>query len=222
MSNIQHDFAPWFDDFTKEQLLTIENSHVSLTYNKGEIICKQGGFASHVIFLKKGLIKIYKEYNDKNLILKIAKPGEFIGLSSLYQKGIFGYSGACIDTAEVFSVNIEVFKQMINDSNTFGEKVITQLNNDTNQFFDRVLSLTQKQLHGRIADIILHLAKDVYQSNKFNLLMTRRDIAEFCGMSTESAIRIMKEFHNDKIIKIEGKNLEIVSYKLLERLSQIG
>ncbi len=41
-------------------------------------------------------------------------------------------------------------------------------------------------------------------------------------MSTESAIRILKEFHNDKIVDIEGKELKIISQKLLERLSEVG
>jgi CRP/FNR family transcriptional regulator len=54
------------------------------------------------------------------------------------------------------------------------------------------------------------------------MLLSRRDIAEFCGMSTESAIRILKEFHNDKIVNINGKIVEIISYQLLERLSAVG
>ena len=47
-------------------------------------------------------------------------------------------------------------------------------------------------------------------------------MADFCGMSTESAIRILKEFHNDKIISIEGKNVKILSKQLLESLSEFG
>jgi CRP/FNR family transcriptional regulator len=41
-------------------------------------------------------------------------------------------------------------------------------------------------------------------------------------MSTESAIRILKEFHNDKIVNIDGKMMEVISFPLLERLSEVG
>lgn len=222
IEQIQKEFMPWFDNFSEELLQDVYKNQVSLNYNKSEIICKQGGFASHVIFVTEGLIKIYKEHNDKNLILKIIKPGEFIGLTSLYNNGIFNYSAASIDNSKVYSINADVIKNIIKNNSDFAEKIIGQINLNMTQFFERTISLTQKQLHGRIADIILLLSREIYESDKFNMLLSRRDIAEFCGMSTESAIRILKEFHNDKIVNIDGKNLEIVSFQLLERLSEVG
>jgi CRP/FNR family transcriptional regulator len=219
---IQTAFAPWFDNLSEELLLKVAENQVNLSYNKGEILSKQGGFASHMVFLTDGLVKIYKEHNDKNLILKIVKPGEFIGLSSLYNKGVFNYSAATIDSSKVYSLSADVIKYLIQNNADFAEKIIGQINTNMSQFFDRIISLTQKQLHGRIADVILLLSRDIYMSDKFNMLLTRRDVAEFCGMSTESAIRILKEFHNDKIVNIEGKNLEVISYQLLERLSEVG
>ncbi len=222
IDQIKKDFSPWFNDLSDELLQKVANNQVKLAYNKGEILSKQGGFASHIVFLTKGLIKIYKEHNDKNLILKIVKPGEFIGLSSLYNKGLFNYSAASIDSSGVYSISADVIKYLIKNNSDFAEKIISQINQNMSQFFERIISLTQKQLHGRIADVILHLSREIYEADKFNMLLTRRDIAEFCGMSTESAIRILKEFHNDKIVNIEGKNLEVISYQLLERLSEVG
>lgn len=219
---LKKSFTPWFDGLSEELLQKVADNQVSLTYNKGEILNKQGGFASHMFFLTEGLVKIYKEHNDKNLILKIVKPGEFIGLSSLYNKGIFNYSAASLDNSKVYSISSDVVKLLIQNNSGFAEKIISQLNSNTSQFFERIISLTQKQLHGRIADVILHLSREIYRADKFNMLLTRRDVAEFCGMSTESAIRILKEFHNDKIVNIEGKNIEIISYQLLERLSEVG
>jgi len=222
IEQIRQEFSPWFDNLSDELISKVIDNQVKLNYNKGEILSKQGGFASHIIFISKGLVKIYKEHNDKNLILKLVKPGEFIGLSSLYNKGVFEYSAASVGSSVVYSINIDVVKTLVKNNSDFAEKVITQLNVNMSQFFERIISLTQKQLHGRIADIILLLARDIYKADKFDMLLSRRDIAEFCGMSTESAIRILKEFHNDKIVNINGKIVEIISYQLLERLSAVG
>lgn len=222
IAQIKKDFAPWFDELTDDQITKVVDNQVNLNYNKGEILGKQGGFASHIIFLSKGLVKIYKEHNDKNLILKIVTPGEFIGLSSLYNTGILDYSIASIDNSKVYSIQSDIVKYLIRENTGFAEKIIGQINQNTSQYFERIISLTQKQLHGRIADAILHLSKEIYKSDTFNMLLTRRDLADFCGMSTESAIRILKEFHNDKIVNIEGKNMQVISYQLLERLSEVG
>lgn len=215
-------FSPWFDQLTDEQWKLVEENNVYLNYNKAETICKQGAFASNVYFVEKGLMKAYKEYKEENLIMRFVKPGEIVGLSSLYNKGTFHFTVASVGQSSVFSVNSEVIKRLIRENPDFAEKVITQLNKETEDGLERVISLTQKQLNGRIADAILHFAKNVYGSDEFNMQLTRRDVADFCGVSTESAIRIMKELHNDRIVNIEGKNLKIISKQLLESLSEFG
>jgi len=218
----KYQFSPWFDQLTEAQWKLIADNNVHLNYNKAETICKQGAFASNVYFVESGMMKSYKEYKDENLIMRFVKPGEIIGLSSLYNKGTYHFTVASIGQSSVVSINSEIIKQLIRENSIFAEKVISQLNQETEDSLERIISLTQKQLNGRIADAILHFAHNVYNSDEFSMQLTRRDIADFCGMSTESAIRILKELHNDKIVNIEGKNFKIISKQLLENLSEFG
>ena len=215
-------FSEWFGQLTDEQIDMVKKNSVVLNYNKGEMICKQGAFASNVYFVEKGIMKAYKEYKENNLIMRFVKQGEIIGLSSLYNKGTYLYSVASVGTSGVMSVTADVIKQLIRENPVFSEMVITSLNRMTADEHERVISLTQKQLNGRIADAVLHFANNVHKSDEFNMQLTRRDVADFCAMSTESAIRILKELHNDKIIKIDGKNLKIISKQLLENVSEFG
>lgn len=214
--------SEWSEILTAEQINTVRANSVSLNYNKAEMVCKQGAFASNVYFVEKGLMKAYKEYKDGNLIMRFVKPGEIVGLSSLYNKGVYLYSVASVGVSSVISVTSDVIKQLIRENPDFAEMAISKLNQVTVDEHERVISLTQKQLNGRIADAVLHFANNVYNADEFNLQLTRRDVADFCGMSTESAIRILKELHNDKIIKIEGKNLKIISKQLLMNVSEFG
>ena len=214
--------SEWSKLLTAEQMDMVQANSVALNYNKAEMICKQGAFASNVYFVEKGLMKAYKEYKNGNLIMRFVKPGEIVGLSSLYNKGVYLYSVASVGASGVMSVTADVVKQLIRVNSDFAEMVIGKLNQVTVDEHERVISLTQKQLNGRIADAMLHFANNVYNADEFNLQLTRRDVADFCGMSTESAIRILKELHNDKIIKIDGKNLKIISKQLLQNVSEFG
>ncbi len=214
--------SEWSKLLTAEQMDMVQANSVALNYNKAEMICKQGAFASNVYFVEKGLMKAYKEYKNGNLIMRFVKPGEIVGLSSLYNKGVYLYSVASVGASGVMSVTADVVKQLIRANSDFAEMVIGKLNQVTVDEHERVISLTQKQLNGRIADAVLHFANNVYNADEFNLQLTRRDVADFCGMSTESAIRILKELHNDKIIKIDGKNLKIISKQLLQNVSEFG
>ncbi|RLD63661.1 MAG: hypothetical protein DRJ01_03150 [Bacteroidetes bacterium] len=207
---------------SNEEKIIIENNIIELKYKKGENICKQGAFASCVVFINSGFVKRYIEHKDKNLILSISHAGDFIGLSTLFYSNTFLYSASSIEDCYVSSINKDIFIQLINKNPKFAGEILSILNNHTSLYFERFISLTQKQLHGRIADAILHLSRDVYNSTTFNFSLSRRDFAEFTGMSTESAIRILKEFHNDRIINLEGKTIEIISMELLQKLSELG
>ncbi|MBE9467316.1 MAG: Crp/Fnr family transcriptional regulator [Bacteroidetes bacterium] len=206
---------------TEEKKLISENI-IELKYKKGENICKQESFSSCIVFINKGFAKVYIEHKEKNFILNISHKGDFIGLSSLFYSNTFMYSVASIEDCYISSINKNIFTQIISQNAKFASEIMSILNNDTSMYFERFISLTQKQLHGRIADAILHLSNEVYKSVKFNFSLSRRDFAEFTGMSTESAIRILKEFHNDRIINLEGKTMEIISMELLLKLSELG
>ncbi len=55
----------------------------------------------------------------------------------------------------------------------------------------------------------------------FNL-MTRKDIADFTGVSTESAVKLLKSLEQDKIIQLKGKDVLIKDTQRLIDLSRRG
>ena len=84
------------------------------------------------------------------------------------------------------------------------------------------ISLAHKQKEGRIADVILYLASEVYNENSFVLSLTRKEIAEFAGCSTENVIITLSKWQNEKIISLTGKKVEIIDYDRLKYISKIG
>ena len=54
-----------------EQKAFLESKTVNVFYQKGEVLTKQGAFASHVMILREGLVKTYIEGVSDNLILQI-------------------------------------------------------------------------------------------------------------------------------------------------------
>jgi CRP/FNR family transcriptional regulator len=88
--------------------------------------------------------------------------------------------------------------------------------------FERFVSLTQKQMHGRIADVLIYLAENIYNNQTFEIALSRQDISEFSGMSKDSAIRILKEFESEGIIEANGKTISINKMDLLKEISAKG
>ena len=50
-----------FEKLTQEQKDFLDANSVKIKYRKGEIICKQGGFVSHVMYMESGLAKVFLE-----------------------------------------------------------------------------------------------------------------------------------------------------------------
>jgi CRP/FNR family transcriptional regulator len=90
------------------------------------------------------------------------------------------------------------------------------------QLLETRLSISNKNLRGRTAYIILMFANDIYQSNRFDLPISRKEIGELIDMRTENVIRILSEFRKDQLIKIEGKRIEILEMTRMERIANFG
>ena len=69
-----------FEKLTTEQRDYLDANSVKIKYKKGEIICNQGGFVSHVMYMESGLAKVFLENGTNSLVLRITPDRNFLGL----------------------------------------------------------------------------------------------------------------------------------------------
>lgn len=213
----------WYELLTDQEKELIDNNSVSLNFKKGETVCKRGAFASHIYFLEEGLVKVYLEERNKNLILMLSKKNNLLGLASIYDgNNKLPYTVTTYTNSTIRMIDIQIFKQLLKQNSDFSFHIISLLNEKTAQIYGRFFSLTQKQLHGRLADILLCLANRIFKSNTFELPLSRADLGDLTGMSTESVIRMMKEFKDDGLIDMHCKSIELLDIARLERISEFG
>ncbi len=212
-----------FEKLSAEETELIDSNSVTVKFSKGEFICKQGTFASHVMLVINGLAKIYVEGKSDNLILKIIPSGNLVGLTSIFEGNtIFQYSSTAYVDSEIKLIDINVFRKLIKTNSIFASEIINILTENNLQIYGRFFCLTRKQSYGRLADIILCLSERIYKSNEFDLHLSRKDLAELTGMSTENVIRMLKKFKEEKLITIEGKQFQVQDVAALKRISENG
>lgn len=220
---VDHENCECFEYLTKEQQKLVEEKQREVHYKKGEIIAKHGAFASHVIFLCDGLVKVYYESGDDSLILKIVSPGNLIGLTSLQKsENIFNYTASAYVDSVAKLIDINLFKQLVTENGHFAAEIINILSENTNQINSRFFGMIHRQAYGKLADLILCLAGRVFKEQKFELQLTRKELGELAGMSTESVIRILKKFQDEHYIRIDGKSFEIIDLEGLQRVCDLG
>ena len=212
-----------FEKLNKKETKFLDENTVKIKYKKGEIICKQGSYASHIMSVESGLIKVYIDDGINSLVLKMIPEGSMLGLTSVNEEyTTFQYSAmAYIDTV-VNQINVVAFRKLLNENPGFAKSVIDILSAKSVQINSRFFCLTHKQSYGRLADIILCLSDRVFKEREFDLVLSRKDIAELSTMSAETVIRMLKKFKEDNLIEMNGKKLKIIDYDRLKRISETG
>jgi CRP/FNR family transcriptional regulator len=204
------------------ELELINNSRFQVDYKAGEIIFKQGTPSPYFVCITSGLAKIYIEGYGKNLILALVKPVDYIFGPGIYVDNRHYYSASAVEDCTACLVDASVFKKLIRDNPDFAEEFLKRVSLQSIVNFEQLVSLTQKQMPGRIADAIFYLFEKIYCKNPFDLTISRQDLADLSGMSKESAIRILKEFKEEGILTLAGNNMEILNLKQLRQISETG
>jgi CRP-like cAMP-binding protein len=100
--------------------------------------------------------------------------------------------------------------------------LLTKISKINDKIINQTLDIRQKNLVGRVAFVLLYFSKEIYNTRVFDIPISRKEIADYIGMSTANVIRTMSDFKRDGIIKIFGKTIEIVDINKLEILSKRG
>jgi CRP/FNR family transcriptional regulator len=164
----------------------------------------------------------FETESGKNIILTIANAPILLGGAIILNSGINIFSIIAIEECEVCLINIGILKSFVERN---GKLSLTMLEFLSVMFKDSIfnfISLAHKQVNGRIADVLIYLSKTIYQSNKFTLTISRKEIAEFAGCSQENVIHTISKFHKEGIIKSEGKDIQIINWDKLAKISQVG
>ncbi len=212
-----------FRFLSEDELAEINKTRHEVHFFKGETIFKQGGPLTHIACLTSGLAKVYLEgRNSKNLILKILKSAEMTGGPGFPVDYRHHFSVSALTEARACFIDINVFEDMVRRNPQFSIEFIKYLNTTTIRFFEKIQTLTQKHMHGRIADSLLYLSNGIYNATEFVTELNRQEIAEMSAMTKESAIRILKEFKDDGIIDYHGNSFKILKKEQLETISVTG
>ncbi len=215
--------APCFQLLTKDEIEQVQASRTQVLFRKGENLTKQGAFASYVLFIVTGFVKQMIEGDStRGYNLKIVRPGEFLGLSSVFGRNTFDYSAIALTDVQTFLIEKEVIAKLISTDGKFAFSIIKRYCEQSNLLFDSISKLVYKQMNGRLADTLLYLSPDEYSGVNIFPVLSRKDIAEFAGISTESTVKLLKTFEKDGLISLKDKDIILLDRKALQEISRRG
>jgi CRP/FNR family transcriptional regulator len=220
---ICHIQAPCFLHLSDLEKELIQGSRLQVQFRKGDTLCKQGTFANVVLFVIKGLAKQYVESGpDRSYNIRLVRDGDFLGLSSVFYSSEFFYSAMALTDCQAFVIEKDALASLVASNGEFGLNMMRRYSQKNANLYNLLNTVVFKQMNGKMAETLLYLEgfrkdfPDVFQT------LSRQEIADFLGVSVESAIKLLKGFEKDKLISLNKKDIEIVDIQKLQTISKIG
>lgn len=210
----------YLDDPTVEELC---NNKEEQSFRKGEIINHEGEKITNFKYLKSGLVKLYRRTSTgEEQVITITRPFEFVSNMSIFSEEKYQYSVSALEDSVVCIVKLEFIKELFLKNGGFAMGLLTKISLINDKIISQTLDIRQKNLIGRVAYVLLIFTKEIYNSRVFDLPVSRKEIADYIGMSTANVIRTLSDFKKEGIIRVFGKTIEVVDLCKLEVISKRG
>jgi CRP-like cAMP-binding protein len=214
--------SPAAELLSQSELETLEFNCAQIKFKKGDIIFREGTLATNITYLKSGLVKIHMKGPARDKILRIMKAHSYLGLPTTFGEKVNHYSATALTECHICFISLDTFRDFIFKNGGFAYEVILELCRNELKDYQRYANMSQKQLPGRLADILLCMSHELFDSNKFELPINYNELSDFISTSRESVSRLLSEFSKEGLININKKELTILKEDILEKISLKG
>lgn len=206
-----------------DELEFINSRKTQITYLKGETIFKQGAFAPYILYVVDGLVRVFLQTGStKQLNIRLTKQGEFMAFSSVFGDNIYNCSAVALKDSTICMIEKTALKQLLMKNADFAMRITSRNCRNEARYLDIIQNTSYKQMRGKLASALLYLSSEEFLEEDVFQYLTRQDIADFASVTIESAVKFIKEFEKEGILKLKGKDLKIIIKNKLEEIARKG
>ncbi|MGB0882729.1 MAG: Crp/Fnr family transcriptional regulator [Vicingaceae bacterium] len=201
----------------------VEQNKVAYKIRKKQPVFEQENESNKIYFIHFGLIKIFKQGAfNKDQIVKFSIDGDILGHRGLIPQNVYPVSGLAITETQICSFSKEYFFQLmmkipqlsINLSLIFSNELCHE---ETKLRDMSIFNVREKVAKGLLLLITKFGMNDKNEINNSEFL-SRQDIAEFVGLTSNQVTKVLSELKTDKLIETKGKKIKILSKESLQEI----
>lgn len=194
---------------------------------KHTIICKksqqfilEGAPLHGIFFIYKGKAKVTKTgINGREQIVRLAKDGEIIGHRGLGSSQRYPISAGALEDTVLCNFSTGVLTGMLKEIPDLTYDLMMLYAEELNKSETKVRKIAQMSVREKVIDTLLYIYRKFGQSadGYFNIVLSRKDIADYAGTTEEQVIRVISSLRKDRLLRADGKKIGIVTDYLLKK-----
>ena len=197
-------------------------SGINRLYRKKQSLYYEEAPASGVYVVRSGQVKVFKTGPEgKELILRIAKPGDLLGVESVLSGRVHGSSAEMLEDGEVAFVDKAVFLDQLQRDPKLSAEVMHNLASELMASQEERVDLAQSSVRERMAKLLATFADrhgaHVKNGIRIRLFLSREEMADMIGTASETAMRLLKDFREEKVLEVHGREILVLDRNRLLR-----
>jgi CRP-like cAMP-binding protein len=197
-----------------------------ITYAKGELIFQEGEPAFGLYVICEGKVKLAKHSpHGKKQILKLLGPRELLGEKTMFDREVYTAYAQTLERTRVHFFQREGFLEFLQKYPGVALKIIEKLSREIKGFQDKLMETSYEGSQERLARLLLLMAKEYGTQDEkgldIGIELSRQELAELAGISTETAIRTLSRFKERGFVELGGHKIYIVNREELGKLAEM-
>ena len=195
-------------------------------YKKGQVLFHEGTRPLGVFCLNQGKVKVFKTgFDGKDQIIKISRAGDLLGYKAMISEDTYSVTAEALEDTKVCFVPKGDFLTILDGSPHFNNILLKEACKELGVMTESLTSLAQKSVRERLAVTLLMLndtyGLDLESEGPVEINLTREDLANIVGTATETIIRLLHDFKEEKLIESKGRKIRILEPKKLIKIGQL-
>jgi CRP/FNR family transcriptional regulator len=222
--NCEHRHLRVFCNLTPDALRDYDKIGILISHARGAKLFTEGDPARNVFVICSGQMKISATSRDgKTMILKIAGPGDVMGLSAVLANAPYEVTAEAIEPSQVKMVHKQDFVDFLGRHGIASMHAAQSLSGEYLAVFHDAKRLALSgSAAGRLARLLLdwaHASANGKPELRFTMALTHEEVANMAGTSRETVTRLLNQFRRDQWITIKGSSMAILKPEQLEQLT---
>jgi CRP-like cAMP-binding protein len=214
-----------FSALSGPDLLSFDRKKLAHEYNRGQVIFYEGNPPLAVYCISSGAVKLYKSgKGDRRVVIRLLGPGEVTGYRALFANEPYAATAEAVEPSVVCTITKNAFEHLLRKDAETTFRIIAKLARELRVSEDELVSRTQLTARQRTARFLLWALENLRDAsakkNHIAIPLLREEMAQVIGTTAETLSRVLREFADEKTLKVDRKTILVANPRALRRHAQ--
>jgi len=193
------------------------------SYPEGAVVLMEGQAPRGVFIVGQGRVKLMTTNADgKTLIVKIAQPGDVLGLQAVVTDGAYELTAETLQPSQMAYISREDFLRFLRANSDACLRATQHLSRDCHSAYEVIRSIGLcHSVSGKLARLLKQWSEETAPTGgvvRMKMALTHEELAQLIGSSRETVTRILGDFKRRGVVELSGATMTIRNVAVLETL----